>query len=242
VPTLVIEAFGQLASGVGMPIPSDDAEEDLYSLFTAHSELMGWSTTGRRQRPVLWGMNDAALTVGADGSRIGWVQVELEDGVEPVTALPALIQCFHDALGRLGTVELSGLQVTGSELQSARSCSADLISALNWFNTAPRAMSPAAIVIDDQSLKGRTDTELVATLQQLNTGGFEFGPQLPMAHHHASETPDPSISTPGHSRLGVSVTLPEWSATAVSWALAIVIDATGASGPCPRSFTARLDV
>lgn len=240
-PTLVVEAFGELESGVGMPLTSDDAE-DLYSLFTARAELMGWSTTGGRRRPLLWGMNDAALTVGADGARIGWVQVGLQDGVEPVLALPALIQCFHDALGRFGVVDLSGLQVAGSELQSARSCAADLISGLNWFNAAPHAKSSAVIVIDDQSLEGRTDTELVASLQRLNTGGFEFGPQPTMAHHQASETPDRSIPISDHSRLGMSVTLPEWSATAVAWALAIVIDTAGAGGPGLRSFTARLGV
>lgn len=239
-PTLVVNAFGQLESGAGMPGTPDDAE-DLYSVFRARAELMGWSTTGGRRRPPVWGMNDAALTMGADGSRIGWVQVGLEDGVEPAIALPALIQCFHDALSRFGAVELSGVQVTGGELQSARSCAADLISALNWFNAAPPAKSAAVIVIDDQSLDGRTDTELVATLQRLNTGGFEFGPVLTMGHNHATETAGRPITTSEHSRLSMSVVLPEWSATAVAWALAIVIDATGASGPGLRSFTARLD-
>lgn len=242
-PTLVVEASGQLASGVGVPVTPDDAE-DLYSVFTARAELMGWSTTGARRRPRLWGMNDAALTVEADGSRIGWVQVGLGGGVEPVIALLPLIQCLHDALRRFGAVELSGLQVTGSELQSARSCTADLISGLNWFNAPPHAKSPAGIVIDDQSLEGRTDTELLASLQRLNTGGFEFGPQPTTlsVRQQARETPDGSIPTSDHSRLGLSVTLPESSATALAWALAIVVDATAASGPGLRSFTARVDV
>lgn len=239
-PTFVVEAFGQFPSGVGTPVTREGAE-DLYSLFRARAELMDWSTTAGRRRPPLWGMNDAAPTVGADGPRIGWVQVGLQDGVEPVIALPALIQCFHDALRRFGAVELSGLQVTGSELRSARSCAADLIRGLNWFSAAPHAKTPAVIVVDDRALEGRTEKELVADLQRLNTGGFEFGPPPAMAHDQASETPSRSIPTAEHSRLGLSVTLPEWSATAVAWALAIVVDATGTSGPDLRSFTARLD-
>ena len=88
-------------------------------------------------------MSEAELTAGIDASRIGWVQVGLEVGdveparvpsvpvqgygyaplgvrrqaVEPAVLLPALIQCFHDALRRFGVVELSGLQVTANLLE-----------------------------------------------------------------------------------------------------------------------------
>ena len=75
--TLFLEAFGQLSPGTNL---IDAEEEDLYSVFRARAELMGWSSTSipRSRRPMLWDMNEAELTVGTDASRIGWVQVGLE--------------------------------------------------------------------------------------------------------------------------------------------------------------------
>ena len=79
--TLFLEAFGQLSPGTNL---IDAEEEDLYSVFRARAELMGWSTTSNRRRPMLWGMNEAELTAGTDASRIGWVQVGLDVGdLEP---------------------------------------------------------------------------------------------------------------------------------------------------------------
>src|SRR4051794_21141853 len=91
--TLVVEAFGRLS-----PHERPAGDEDLYSVFLAQAELLAWSTTGTRRRPLLWGMNDAALTAGREGPRIGWVQIGLEPGVEPALAVPPLVRCFHDAL------------------------------------------------------------------------------------------------------------------------------------------------
>ena len=68
--TLFLEAFGQLSPGTNL---IDSEEEDLYSVFSARGELMGWSTTLARRRPLLWGMNEAELTSGSDASRIGFV-------------------------------------------------------------------------------------------------------------------------------------------------------------------------
>ena len=53
------------------------------------------------------------------------------------------------------------------------------------------------------------------------------------------EAPFHSLS-PAHSGLGVSVTLPEWTASTAAWALAIVIDAARTSAPDVRSFAVRV--
>lgn len=236
VQTLIVEAFGRLLPDMDVPGPPN-GEEDLYSVFNARAELMGWSSTSARQRSSLWGMNDAALTPGSEASRIGWVQVGLDAGVEPVAALPAFVQCFDDALRRFGVVELTGLQVTGSELSSSGSC---WNPGLNWFNVVPNARSGALIVIDDASLTDRTAEELVARLEWQNTGPFAFGRQVGLPDRHSGERPDEFVPAPG--RLGVSVTLPEWTAAAAAWALAIVIDATGTNGSDRRALIARVEV
>ena len=172
---LFIEAFGQLFRYTNLEGIVSEDEEDLYSVFRARAELMGWSTTKVRHRPLLWNINEAELTAGIDSCRIGWVQVGLDVGeyeptrvppapvsgyyyaplgfhqraAEPAMVLPALVQCFHDALSRFGVVELSGLQVTANFLESsAQSYLSDLVGTLNWFNTTLKGRADALIAFD----------------------------------------------------------------------------------------------
>ena len=263
VQTLIVEAFGRLLPDMDVPGPPN-GEEDLYSVFNARAELMGWSTTAKdRQRSLQWGMNDAGLTAGSEAnaetdaipflarrmndagltsgsaaSRLGWVQVGLDAGVEAVVALPPLVQCFHDSLRRFGVVELSALQVTGCDLTSSGSGGSDLQPALNWFSVIPNARAGALIVIEDESL-AQTADELVARLEWLTTGPFAFGRQVGETDRHSGDAPDDVVASPG--RLGVSVTLPEWTAAAAAWALATVIAETGTSGSDRRTLTARVE-
>ena len=89
--------------------------------------------------------------------------------------LPALVQCFSDALGRFGDVELSGLQVTATGLEAgAQSCLRYLVSVLNWFNTHSKAGAEAIVAFDQGLLGGHDVSELVATLLHRNIGPFEF--------------------------------------------------------------------
>lgn len=269
--SLFVEAFGQLIRGANPGGFVSEDEENLYSVFRARAELMGWYTTSPRRRPLLWGVHEAELTAGVDAPRIGFVQVGLEVGdlkqtrtpppldhrgfgyapsgirrkaIEPVLMLPALIQCLDDALRRFGAVELSGLQVTANFLQpGTQSCAGDLVGTLNWFNTNLKGKTGALVAFDQELLGGYTEAELVADLQRGNTGSFEFGPVVAVSDHHSIklgvEAPFRYIS-PAHSGLGVSVTLPEWTAGAAGWALAVVIDAARVNAPDVSHFTVRV--
>lgn len=63
---------------------ADVLGEDLYSIFLARSQLMGWSTIGSAAAPdessPLWDMNEAELTEEEGGRRIGFAQVGLDVG------------------------------------------------------------------------------------------------------------------------------------------------------------------
>ena len=166
------------------------------------------------------------------------------DAVDPAIVLPPLIQCFDDALRRFGVIELSGLQVTASSLEpSTRSCIGDLVSGLNWFNTTPKERTDALIAVDNELLGGHTEAELFARLQRRNNGSFEFGPVVAVPEQYSikagAEYPILSIS-PAHSGLGLSVTLPEWTASAAGWVLATVIDAARTIAPDVRNFAVRI--
>lgn len=250
--TLFLEAFGQLSREADRQgIVAGTA--DLYLVFSARAALMGWSTTpgrssaahiaGPRARPVLWWMSDAEWDAGNGTARIGWVQVELEAGVEPAQALPPLIQCFDDTLRRFGVVEISGLQMTASYLPAASESSAwDLRTGLNWFTPALGPRAEALVAFDSGLLQGRSGAEFVARLQRMSGSLFEFGPLVPVPAQHSIQIPveAPIDVVLSPAQWGVSVRLPEWSASAVAWALAVVVDAARASGPGTRNFSVRL--
>ena len=244
-------------------------EEDLYSVFRARSELMGWATTSSPGHPVLWAINEAELTAGIDSNRIGWVQVGLEAGeikstrlplvpargygyaslgirrraTDVTVLLPPLMQCFADALRRFGDVAFSGFQVTANFLERDGPPYAHLVGMLNWFNLTVIDSANAVIAFDQEMFGGRSEAELVVSLRQKNTGSFEFGPVVVVPDRYmvkaGSETPIRSVS-PARSGLGVSVTLPEWTASSAAWALAIVIDTALESAPDVNNFTVRV--
>jgi len=267
--TLFLEAFGQLSRDTSLTGIVSEEKEDLYSIFNARANLMSWATTASARRRVeIWDMNEAELTAGTGASRIGWVQVGLGEVVEPGTlelptpvrgwtslpvvrhsaveppmVLPALVQCFDDALRRFGAVELSGVQVTASHLDPCtRSCLGDLVGVLNWFNTTQKARADALIAFDQELLGGQTEAELLASIER-DRRSFEFGPVAAVPEQHSIKNPVEltwSGVSPARSGLGVSVTLPEWTASAVGWVLAKVIDAARASAPDVPNFAVRV--
>ncbi len=264
--TLFLEAFGQLSG----PATIDSCEEDLYSVFRSRSELMGCSTMSAHRHPLLWLMEEAEITADADSSRIGFVQVGLSVGdfeparpspgsvtgfayaplpvhrrdIEPALVLPALVQCFYDALRRFGVVELSGIQVTASFLNpDARSSLAYLVSVLNWFNTNLKAGAEAIVAFDQDLLGGDKVSELVATLQRRNTYPFEFSTFTPVSEKHMVGIPvetGPYHPIAPQSDAGVFVTLPEWTPSAAGWVLASVVDAARLINPNASNFALRL--
>ena len=96
--------------------------------------------------------------------------------IEPSMVLPALIQCFDDALRRFGVVELSGFQVTANFLDTrTQSYVNRLVSGLNWFNTTLRRRADALIAFDQELLGGHTEAELVSSSPSEKQGWRVFG-------------------------------------------------------------------
>ena len=233
---LFVEAFGSLHQDANQA----NDEEDLYSVFRALSELMGWSTT-LQQESLLWNMHEADLTTRDDTSQIGRVQVGLQIGSvalrsqppqpvqapgfrplgthhiyqDPSAVLPALIQCFYDALRRFGRIELSGFQVTGQLFEPmSRSHIGILVSSLNWFNVIQGGNEKAII-----TFPGVATDDLIAGLHQIVTGPFRFTRigALPEDYRTGARI---DASSPN----AVLVHMPEWSASAAAWVLALCVD------------------
>ncbi len=272
---IILEAFGQLSRRRSPLSRHSNSEEDLYSVFHARAELMGWSTSSAGT-PLYWGMNEAELTAGTDDPRIGWVQVGPETfevdspgdfqpaepprepyvgvryadrgghwrAIEPATFLLPLTECLVDALGRFGDVSLTGFQVMVNYIYPrAAAREVTPMSGLNWFNVSPEPPSQALISFDQGFLGGQSEARLERVLSSKNFRAFKFGPLLAvpdaLAVRAPAEYPISSV-TPARSGLGLSVTLPEWTASAAGWALAEVINTALGIAPDVRHFTLRL--
>ena len=165
--------------------------------------------------------------------------------IEPAVVLPALTQCFVDAIGRFGAIELSGLQVTASYLEPGTgSHGNDLSSALNWFNTNRITTAHALIAFSHEMLGEDSGTGLFSDLQRKGGGSFKFGPETVLPERYwikaPAEGPLARFISPKRSGLGLSVGMPEWTASAVGWVLAMVIDAARASTPEVPHLSARV--
>ena len=247
--TLFVEAFGQLhrdANQRGMIL---EEEEDLYSVFRERAHLMGWLTKPEGH-PKLWAMEEAELTSENDAPQIGWAQVGLNVGasaptIEPPEVLPALIQCFDDALRRFGVVDSSGYQVTARSPVAPvndRRVNRYLGSVLNWFNLDSKASADAIVAFDQALLKDDDVSKLFAGLQRWTHGTFEFRSVVDVPEKCRVEATTSAFLHPvtAQTHQGVLVSLPEWTPSAVGWVLARVIDAARALESDTSSFAIRI--
>jgi len=222
--TVFLEAFGRLTPGTAV---IDIEAEDLYSVFHGRAELMGWSAL-TTQRPVFWDMNEAELTAGDASSRIGWAQVGIVGKEDPLGALPALGQCLDDALRRFGTLTLTGLQVSISNLRfPGRGQAAELFPE-NWFNLSRPVWSQAHLAFDQTWATG-----LVTVLPRYfpfpppedGNRSFAFGSVVALPARHRIQIPaeTPFVRNLAPASRGLVATLPEWNASAAAWVLALAL-------------------
>lgn len=229
-----MEAFGRL-----LPNGYINAkEEDLYSVFNSRAEMMVLSTTSspRPECPLLWEMNEAELTEHPSG-RIGYAQIQT--GFNIVGVLVPLLQCFDDALRRFGNLELTGIQVTAGSLESYEQFG---ITELNWFNIR-RDLRAQALVTCGQELLGAGNTaDLAAELSRWG-GTFRYGAaiQAPEGSPVAAPAETPFIPvSPNPDGLCIPAVLPQWTASAAAWAMAIVVEEARARNQGARSLAVRL--
>ena len=220
--TLIVTAFGELSLteqrlGTG-------AEEDLYSVFLARSELMGWSRLGSSDSPpmrLLWGMNEAELT-SADHAQIGFVQVGLD--VNPAVAILPMVQCVDDSLRWYGESVVSAYEVTVVDIvPGRRSYPFDLLFTLNWFGSA--ATTPARAVMTLATAEGdlHIAPQILNGLRQFPVAPFEFGPLVNFPANGASRFQWNPIHWATYDP-GMAVSMPEWAPDSIGWVVARTFD------------------
>ena len=214
--------------------------------------LIGWVYVGLANPTDLNAVDDVVIPEGVPDRTgyTGWATIRMppqygEATVGLSSALPPLVQCFDDALRRTGATEVSGFQVTcyGAHLGSSSGFPGHLTSGLSWFDASEQAGSNALVTFDRGFLGGHSAVELASNVRRRNTGVFEFGDLLSVSERHRvrvpADTPRPDIPLEPLG-VGVSVVLPEWTASAVGWTLATLVDVARVMAPETENFAVRL--
>ena len=214
--------------------------------------MIGWVYVGLANPTDLSAVDDVVIPEGLpDGSGYaGWATVRTspeygEATVGLSSALPPLVQCFDDALRRIGATEISGYQVTcyGAHHGPRIRFSGHLAAGLSWFDTPQQARVSALVTFDRRSLSGFSAVELASNIRRRHTGAFAFGGVVPVDEPHRvrrpADAPYPDISLEP-SGLGISVVLPEWTASAAGWTLATVVDEVRVLAPETEDFAVRI--
>ncbi|MCY4558482.1 MAG: hypothetical protein OXF79_19330 [Chloroflexi bacterium] len=214
--------------------------------------LIGWVYVGLANPTDLNAVDDVVIPEGVPDRTgyAGWATIRMppeygEATVGLSSALPPLVQCFDDALRRIGATEVSGFQVTcyGACLGPRSRFPGHLASGLSWFGATEQAGPRALVSFDEGFLGGHSAVELASNVRRRNTGAFEFGDVVSVPEPHKvrmpAGTPRPDIPLEP-SGVGVSVVLPEWTASAVGWTLATVVDVARVMAPEIENFAVRI--
>lgn len=238
------------------PSPSRNSLWNMYEAgLTGHgadTAMIGWLYVGLANPTNLGATGNSAIleTVPERAGSAGWAMIAKpphydEATVQLSTALPPLVQCFDDALHRIGAVEVSGFQVTCYEDRGKHRDrpASHLVPGATWFNIPGLVEVDALISFDQGFLGDHPPAELVDNIRRRYTGAFSFGQVVSISEQHKvrvpSNTPLPDIPI-DPSDLGVSVSLPEWTPSAVGWTLATVVNAARGIAPDAENFSVRI--
>ena len=159
-------------------------------------------------------------------------------------ALPPLVQCFDDALRRIGAVDVPGVQLTCYETNGQLGVGqGGHLATAGWFNAAEEIEVEALITFDQGFLGGRSPDDLAVRLQRMQTRAVTFGESTSAPEQYRVRspvcTPLPEINLEP-SQIGLTVSMPEWTASAVGWTLATVVDGARAVGLRAANFSIRM--
>ena len=199
--TILAEAFGRMS--LGQDAAADVLGEDLYSIFLARSQLMGWSTINSSAAPgessPLWDMNEAELTEEEGGHRIGFAQVGLDVGSRIAVVEPARSATTGGPQERGAAGDPSGLRA------------APFPGIPTEPSTDPVLAIPALIQCLDDSLRWFGEVEVTA----VQVTAFDIAPrQRSYLHRLVSELNWFNIEAAvEHPQALVTVATEQWNAT-----------------------------
>jgi hypothetical protein len=208
----------------------DSPPFDLYGLFYARASAMGWLTEATEGAPKggFWGMNEGEHDASPGPHWIAWCQVDLTnpDAAGRIPLQPVLT-CLGDAVTRIGTPQISAIQIALPALEPGPSSSDSALRALtfndaSWFlSSDSRSRTGIRATLD-----GGTSPQIHAAAQ----GMLEWMTKEPgVASFESLLPPDNALDPldrsfggdtwpgPPQHRVTMRGTLVEWSLDALGW-------------------------
>jgi hypothetical protein len=222
-----------------------EPDHDAYGLFHQRSLAMGWlddrPSGGHGAAPGLWAMNDAGFShpLAAPGADlISWFQVEVSavNADRPLPVQPFL-RCAEDATARVGTPELSAVQVLlpVQGLSRPPHAAVPSMQTTYWFaEREQRSRTPVEVTITsgrDPSIPV-VATQLIERLGQLDQDVFSYGSHDAAGRDAVLAPPfdDSFWNGPPVHGLVLRGGLSEWSCDAVGWLAEVVADVVAQLG------------
>lgn len=207
----------------------DSPPSDLYGLFHARSSAMGWLTEAvEGAKGGFWGMNEGEHDASAGPRWIAWCQVALtRPEVAGRIPLQPLLACLGDTVARIGTPQVTAIQIALPALEPVPSSTDSAIHTLtfidaSWFlGSDPQSTTGIFVTLD-----GGSSPRIRAAAQGM-LGWMSKAPRV--ASFNALLPPDDALDPPDRSfegdtwpgppqhRATLSGTLVEWSLDAVGW-------------------------
>jgi len=151
------------------------------------------------------------------------------------------VQCLDDSLRWFGATEVQAVQVSGLGLRQAREVGRrHLVSTLSWFSVIEGAPMGAVLSLASTRATDRLVSRVVDVLQDITSGRFEFGPLVPRDPGYDAGPDWRMLKWSGTGDSMMVVSMPEWSAAAVGWAIGQVFDVALSLDQPPEQLSVRV--
>lgn len=215
-------------------------DEDAYSLFVSRAATFGWQSVHTAESALgPWAMNDAYSDWRdcADVANVAWFQVMVNTPPGPRAPLPLvpLLRCATDTVGRIGTIDLTGVQ-TYVPIHLAGTSLFFVDSMRNWFTDVPHDRRTFATLLLDSG--DASDTKKAADRIEESLRSYLLGPTATLVARRMKNLGTmqrPSPTEPNwmgnkHSLLSFDLIMCEWTSDAIGYVLAAGIEACRSAG------------
>ena len=155
-------------------------------------------------------------------------------------AIPPLVQCVDDSLRWFGKVQISAYEVLAYGLvPNQRPHWWTLHSASDWFSRGEPERIQAVVTLGTGQVGDVITPESFEKLPPEHAKPFGFGPSV-IPPNERPTRPDLHWVEWTSAVAGIEVSMPEWSAGAIGWVIAMVYESVLSHEPAPQNLWVRV--
>ena len=184
------------------------------------------------------------LPPDVDLSQGGWAAFPTPDDQGPpadaALAIPPLVQCVDDSLRWFGEVDISAYEVLAYDLvPNQRPHWWTLHSASGWFKRGDPERIQAVVTLGTGQASDVITPESFKKLPPEHADPFGFGPSITPPNERPTR-PDLHWVDWTSAVAGIEVSMPEWSAGAIGWVIAMVYESVLSHEMAPQNLWVRV--